>query len=244
MRLQLSPSQIVTAVLTLSALRSRGRAHHPQLSPTPSDQQRTRVAIDQLYARLPEAFSKAGLLGRSVELWGVTLSTAHSPSAAERALLRSFLRVREWDVDDTVYMLGEALSLFVLVQVCMLEQLMRLLDFTCGEPRYTMVLDCREMHAWHISRSARICAKVRIDPHALSSVMCDNYPDCIERVMLVSPPKIISIVLNVLGPFLPQSFSDNLQAGMRFRIMRKICLLCFLSPDPTLRFVMKLKQRA
>lgn len=109
MRLQLSPSQIVTAVLTLSALRSRGRAHHPQLSPTPSDQQRTRVAIDQLYARLPEAFSKAGLLGRSVELWGVTLSTAHSPSAAERALLRSFLRVREWDVDDTVYMLGEAL---------------------------------------------------------------------------------------------------------------------------------------
>jgi len=252
MLLRLPPAQLVAALLAMSSLRRRiAPPVHPKSSLPSTD---ASTAIGLLHERLPEAFQSAGLSrSASVTLWGVQLSADEQLTRGSAALLASFLRARDWDVDDTTSMLGamlhwrrdyhsEALrpsqftlpcdrfavddsgcasvsisiagagedvfddvQRFVAWRICMIEQLMQRLDFGGGEPRYTLVLDCRGMQPYHVSRAARRCAK------ALSSVMQDNYPDFIGRVLVVSPPRLISLVWGAMGPFLPQSFSDAVQ---------------------------------
>jgi len=41
--------------------------------------------------------------------------------------------------------------------------------------------------------------------------LCDHYPDFIDRVLVVSPPRIISLAWSALGPFLPRSFAEAVQ---------------------------------
>lgn len=251
----LPPARLIPlGLLALSVVRRSGHSSSKGgylAAPEPSS---STYAVKELHARLPEVVDHAGLsCDEVVELWGVQLMPGQL-SAEKAALLKSFLRARDWNVDDATFMLGEALrwrrdfhggvdalqpaqfaplpcdpftcdengramvhismgrvneadfanvQQFVAWRVCMLEQLMHRLDFSRGcEPRYTMVLDCRGMRPYHVSGAARRCAK------ALSLVLCDNYPDFIERVLVVSPPRLISLAWSVMGPFLPHSFSS------------------------------------
>jgi len=258
------PSQVVAALFAIAALRKRDI---PQAAASvPPD---ASLAVQELHRRLPEAFQRAGLSrSASVRLWGVVL-TPDELSGPSAALYQSFLRARDWNVDDSTFMLGEALrwrraarieslrptqlppvfpadrfshddsgrcsvlislgpapdkvfddvQAFVTWRVCMLEQLMHRLDFSRGEPRYTLVLDCRGMRPGHVSRTARRCAK------ALSAVLCDNYPDYIHRVLVVSPPRLLSLAWGVMGPFLPQAFSNAVQMCDESTAARKSGLL-------------------
>ena len=63
------------------------------------------MAVEKLHERLQE------LLPKPVELWGVKVGTRSSlVGAEEKAVLASFLRARDWDINDAYFMFKSSLE--------------------------------------------------------------------------------------------------------------------------------------
>lgn len=94
----IGPTALRLAVAALLA-----RVLGPHLHPRSSPKAHMAGAVQELHTRLRE------LLPAPVELWGVRLMTGSTVGPTEAAVLSSFLRAREWDVQDTASMFTSSL---------------------------------------------------------------------------------------------------------------------------------------
>ena len=94
----------------------------------------------------------------------------------------------------------DSLDTFVRWRVYMQEQLNAKLDFDCGFPQYTLVLNCEGLSRGHFSKAARRAVG------ELSKVSCDNYPDYLSQILICNPPATFVVAFGILRPFLPRNF--------------------------------------